>query len=152
MSSRPYRAPEVVMGLRYGFAIDMWAAGCVMFEMLSGRPLFTALEDPEHLAMVQRVAGMPIPQFMAEQVMANQQQQQQQQQLADGQQASKPAVAQHRKAAAAAGRLPHASGKEDSEELFAVEGEEERGERQTRKREKEKEKEKEKQARESAAS
>ncbi|RLN08691.1 putative cyclin-dependent kinase F-2 [Panicum miliaceum] len=35
-----YNAPEQLMGIRsYGPAVDMWALGCVMAELLIGRPL-----------------------------------------------------------------------------------------------------------------
>jgi cell division cycle 2-like protein len=40
-----YRAPELLRGSRtYGSAVDMWALGCVMSELLTGEPLF---EDAE---------------------------------------------------------------------------------------------------------
>ncbi len=45
---RRYRAPEVVLGLPYGPAVDVWAVGCVLAEMLTGHPLFpgtTALDQ-----------------------------------------------------------------------------------------------------------
>ena len=32
-----YMAPEMVMGQRYGKAADMWAIGCVLFEVCSGK-------------------------------------------------------------------------------------------------------------------
>ena len=35
-----YVAPEVVVGDPYGLPVDVWAAGCVMFEMLAGRAPF----------------------------------------------------------------------------------------------------------------
>ena len=37
VSTRQYRAPEVVMGLGWNHVIDMWAIGCVVIEMLAGR-------------------------------------------------------------------------------------------------------------------
>jgi cell division cycle 2-like protein len=43
-----YRAPELLMGFRtYGPAIDMWALGCVMAELLTGEPLFGGAEPAE---------------------------------------------------------------------------------------------------------
>uniref|UniRef100_A0A8D3ABC5 Protein kinase domain-containing protein n=1 Tax=Scophthalmus maximus TaxID=52904 RepID=A0A8D3ABC5_SCOMX len=36
-----YRAPEVLLGLHLNEAIDMWALGCVMADMLLGTDLFT---------------------------------------------------------------------------------------------------------------
>lgn len=36
-----YRAPEILMGARYYHTpVDMWSLGCVMAELVSGRPLF----------------------------------------------------------------------------------------------------------------
>jgi len=36
-----YRAPEIMLGAeRYDMSIDVWAAGCVLFEMVTGNVLF----------------------------------------------------------------------------------------------------------------
>lgn len=48
VQSRAYRAPEVVLGLPYGQAIDMWSAGAVLAELLSGRVLF---QVPPHASV-----------------------------------------------------------------------------------------------------
>lgn len=41
VASRWYRAPELLWGSPdYGPAVDMWAAGCVLAEMLREEPLF----------------------------------------------------------------------------------------------------------------
>lgn len=38
---RWYRAPEVMLTFKeYTRAIDIWSVGCVLAEMLSGKPLF----------------------------------------------------------------------------------------------------------------
>lgn len=43
--SRYYRAPELMFGARnYTYAVDMWAAGCVMGELITGEPLFKGKE------------------------------------------------------------------------------------------------------------
>ncbi|KAJ1294639.1 hypothetical protein BS78_01G160800 [Paspalum vaginatum] len=45
-----YRAPELVMGCRsYGTPVDMWALGCVMFELLTGQLLFADVETEDDL-------------------------------------------------------------------------------------------------------
>jgi len=36
----PYRAPEVLLGLSYTSAVDMWSFGCICTELVLGRPLF----------------------------------------------------------------------------------------------------------------
>lgn len=39
--SRYYRAPELIMGSNlYDLSIDIWAAGCILFELVSRQPLF----------------------------------------------------------------------------------------------------------------
>jgi serine/threonine protein kinase len=36
-----YRAPEILLGSpTYGSAVDVWALGCVLAELSTGRPLF----------------------------------------------------------------------------------------------------------------
>ena len=38
MVTRPYRSPELLMGSRsYDGAVDMWAVGCVLAELLAGQ-------------------------------------------------------------------------------------------------------------------
>lgn len=36
----PYRAPEVLLGLAYTHAVDMWSFGCICAELVLGKPLF----------------------------------------------------------------------------------------------------------------
>ncbi|OBA23978.1 kinase-like protein [Metschnikowia bicuspidata var. bicuspidata NRRL YB-4993] len=36
-----YMAPEILKGLAYGYAVDWWLLGCVMYDMLTSRPPFT---------------------------------------------------------------------------------------------------------------
>ena len=40
-----YRAPEMSRGACYDAAVDWWALGCVLFELWSGKPLFTGKID-----------------------------------------------------------------------------------------------------------
>jgi serine/threonine protein kinase len=45
ISTRWYRAPEILLGLPYGPAIDLFAAGCVLAEMFTRTPLFPATTE-----------------------------------------------------------------------------------------------------------
>ena len=40
IQSRFYRAPEIILGMKYGTAIDMWSVGCILAELYNGFPLF----------------------------------------------------------------------------------------------------------------
>lgn len=58
--SRPYRAPELVLGeTNYTFAIDIWAGGCVIAEMMSGRYLFPGTSATDQLIQIFKVLGTP---------------------------------------------------------------------------------------------
>lgn len=46
IQSRWYRAPEVILGLRYGQEVDMWSLGCMLFELCCGNPLFPGGHRP----------------------------------------------------------------------------------------------------------
>ena len=39
--SRYYRAPELILACnKYDFSIDVWAVGCILFELLTKTPMF----------------------------------------------------------------------------------------------------------------
>uniref|UniRef100_T1HA08 Protein kinase domain-containing protein n=1 Tax=Rhodnius prolixus TaxID=13249 RepID=T1HA08_RHOPR len=38
--SRFYRAPEIILGIPYDFGIDMWSAGCTIYELYTGKIMF----------------------------------------------------------------------------------------------------------------
>ncbi|PON72831.1 Serine/threonine protein kinase [Parasponia andersonii] len=74
VSTRHYRAPEVILGLGWNYPCDLWSVGCILVELCSvstfqslwslGEALFQTHENLEHLAMMERVLG-PLPQHMA---------------------------------------------------------------------------------------
>ncbi|XP_060201767.1 serine/threonine-protein kinase AFC1-like isoform X2 [Lycium barbarum] len=64
VSTRHYRAPEVILGLGWNYPCDMWSVGCILVELCSGEALFQTHENLEHLAMMEKVLG-PLPQHMA---------------------------------------------------------------------------------------
>ena len=59
IQSRFYRAPEVLYGMRYGPPIDMWSLGCVVYELLIGRPIFPAQDEDELALMIESAIGPP---------------------------------------------------------------------------------------------
>ncbi|KAL6751344.1 kinase-like domain-containing protein [Haematococcus lacustris] len=60
VSTRHYRAPEVILGMGWTYPCDMWSVGCILVELLTGDALFQTHENLEHLAMMEQVLG-PIP-------------------------------------------------------------------------------------------
>ena len=47
IQSRFYRAPEIILGIPYTTAIDMWSFGCIMAELYTGYPLFPGENEAE---------------------------------------------------------------------------------------------------------
>jgi dual specificity tyrosine-phosphorylation-regulated kinase 1 len=59
IQSRFYRSPEVMLGLPYSVAIDMWSLGCILVEMHSGEPLFSGTDQFDQMKKLVEVRGMP---------------------------------------------------------------------------------------------
>ena len=57
VTTRYYRAPEVILELGWSHPCDMWSTGCIMFELYSGYVLFQAHDNLEHLAMMEEILG-----------------------------------------------------------------------------------------------
>ncbi|XP_034943238.1 dual specificity protein kinase CLK2 isoform X2 [Chelonus insularis] len=64
VSTRHYRAPEVILELGWSQPCDVWSIGCILFELYLGITLFQTHDNREHLAMMERILG-PIPHRMA---------------------------------------------------------------------------------------
>ena len=61
VSTRHYRAPEVILGMGWSYPCDIWSVGCIAFELYLGFTLFQTHDNREHLAMMEKILG-PIPQ------------------------------------------------------------------------------------------
>ena len=45
IQSRFYRSPEVLLGIPYDMAIDVWSLGCILVEMHTGEPIFAGSNE-----------------------------------------------------------------------------------------------------------
>ena len=52
IQSRFYRSPEVILGLPYSVAIDMWSLGCILVEMHTGDPLFSGTDQFDQMQKI----------------------------------------------------------------------------------------------------
>lgn len=64
IQSRFYRAPEVILGAKYGMPIDMWSLGCILAELLTGYPLFPGEDESDQFACIVELLGMPPHQLL----------------------------------------------------------------------------------------
>lgn len=64
IQSRFYRAPEVILGLDYGLPIDMWSTGCILAELYTGKPLFPGENEPDQLACIMQLLGVPSKNYL----------------------------------------------------------------------------------------
>ena len=55
-----YRPPELLLGAEtYGPAVDVWSAGCIFAELLSGKPLFPGRDEHDTLRRILELMGYP---------------------------------------------------------------------------------------------
>ncbi|KAG2016149.1 CMGC/MAPK protein kinase [Coprinopsis cinerea AmutBmut pab1-1] len=59
IQSRFYRSPEVLLGMPYTAAIDMWSLGCIAVELFLGLPLFPGTSEYNQLTRIIEMLGMP---------------------------------------------------------------------------------------------
>ncbi|KAF8163096.1 hypothetical protein B0H34DRAFT_307783 [Crassisporium funariophilum] len=64
IQSRFYRSPEVILGMSYSMAIDMWSLGCILAELYTGFPIFPGENEQEQLSCIMEVLGAPDKEFI----------------------------------------------------------------------------------------
>ncbi|KAF9156717.1 U4/U6 small nuclear ribonucleoprotein prp4 [Linnemannia schmuckeri] len=61
--SRFYRAPEIILGMPYDPALDMWSIGCTLYELFTGKILFSGRSNNQMLKHMMDLKG-PFPKKM----------------------------------------------------------------------------------------
>eukprot|EP00917_Polyrhabdina_sp_WS-2016_P026131 GHVP01056117.1.p1 GENE.GHVP01056117.1~~GHVP01056117.1.p1 ORF type:complete len:474 (-),score=68.11 GHVP01056117.1:497-1918(-) len=60
VATRWYRAPEILLGsTKYTKGVDMWSLGCILGELLIGKPIFSGSSTMNQLERILQVTGQP---------------------------------------------------------------------------------------------
>ncbi|KAH7280176.1 hypothetical protein KP509_37G054700 [Ceratopteris richardii] len=55
-----YRPPELLLGAtQYGVGIDLWSTGCILAELLAGKPIMPGRTEVEQLHKIFKLCGSP---------------------------------------------------------------------------------------------
>jgi len=66
ISTRWYRAPECLLtDGYYGYKMDMWGVGCVMFEVAALFPLFPGSNENDQIDRIHKIMGTPSTELLA---------------------------------------------------------------------------------------
>ncbi|XP_057817783.2 probable serine/threonine-protein kinase At1g54610 isoform X1 [Cryptomeria japonica] len=59
-----YRPPELLLGATdYGVAVDLWSTGCILAELLSGKPIMPGRTEVEQLHKIFKLCGSPSEEY-----------------------------------------------------------------------------------------
>lgn len=65
VTTRWYRAPEILVGWKnYGTAIDIWAVGCIIGELLGRLPMFPGVDSLKQVHLICQQLGKPLDEFI----------------------------------------------------------------------------------------
>ena len=60
VATRWYRAPEILLGsTTYTKGVDMWSVGCIIGELLSGKPMFPGTSTMNQIDRILEITGTP---------------------------------------------------------------------------------------------
>lgn len=59
-----YRPPELLLGATsYGVAVDLWSSGCILAELLAGKPIMPGRTEVEQLHKIFKLCGSPSEEY-----------------------------------------------------------------------------------------
>eukprot|EP01083_Nonionella_stella_P151943 486351_1 len=59
ITTKQYKAPEVILGRAWSFAVDIWSVGCILVELMHRNILFQPQSDAHHLHQILQCVGLP---------------------------------------------------------------------------------------------
>ena len=60
VSTRWYRAPECILTSgSYGSEVDIWAVGCMLYELMTTKPLFPGKHEIDQITRIHSIVGTP---------------------------------------------------------------------------------------------
>jgi len=60
VATRWYRAPEILLGsTKYTKGVDIWSIGCILAELLGGKPIFPGTSTMNQLDLIIEISGRP---------------------------------------------------------------------------------------------
>jgi mitogen-activated protein kinase 15 len=60
VATRWYRAPEILLGSTgYTKGVDMWSVGCILGELVNGKPIFPGTSTMNQLDRIMEITGRP---------------------------------------------------------------------------------------------
>ncbi|KAF8005286.1 hypothetical protein HF325_000743 [Metschnikowia pulcherrima] len=60
VSTRYYRAPEIMLTWqKYDTEVDLWSVGCILAEMIEGKPLFPGRDHVHQFSIITELLGSP---------------------------------------------------------------------------------------------
>ena len=62
--SRFYRAPELILGMPFDHGVDMWSVGCTLYELYTGKILFTGDSNNQMLKTIMETRGRIMPKLL----------------------------------------------------------------------------------------
>ncbi|ODV61849.1 serine/threonine protein kinase KNS1, partial [Ascoidea rubescens DSM 1968] len=60
VSTRHYRAPEIIFGIGWSYDCDLWSIGCILAELVVGEAIFKTHDNIEHLLMMEKITNKRI--------------------------------------------------------------------------------------------
>lgn len=60
VATRWYRAPEIMLNwMHYNSSVDIWSVGCILGELLTGKPMFPGSDHIDQLTRIMALVGTP---------------------------------------------------------------------------------------------